>query len=104
MQTFFEGVEVRLVEFGGGGVQDGDAPNLCLRERGTRPASRSGENELPPSHSITSSARPRKVGGISRLMAFAVATLITSSNFVGCATGNVAGSAPLRILSTYSAA
>jgi hypothetical protein len=49
-------------------------------------------------HSITSSARPRSVTGISRPRALAVLRLITNSNFVGCSTGMSAGFAPLRIL------
>jgi hypothetical protein len=51
-------------------------------------------------YSITSSARARSVGGISRPSAFAVLRLITSSNLVGCWIGKSAGLAPLRILST----
>ena len=39
-----------------------------------------------------------------RPSALAVLRLMTSSNFVGCSTGRSAGLAPLRILSTYSAA
>jgi isoquinoline 1-oxidoreductase beta subunit len=51
-------------------------------------------------YSITSSARASSAGGIVRPSVFAVLRLITSSNFVGCWTGNSAGFAPLRILST----
>jgi hypothetical protein len=39
-------------------------------------------------YSITSSARARSVGGTSIQSAFAAATLMTSSNLVGCSTGN----------------
>jgi hypothetical protein len=49
-------------------------------------------------YSITSSARASSVGGISRPIAFAVPTLITSSNLVGCITGRSAGLVPMRIL------
>jgi hypothetical protein len=55
-------------------------------------------------YSITSSARPSSVGGISRPSALAVLRLITSSKWVGCSTGRSAGRAPFRILSTYTAA
>src|SRR5262249_22945153 len=55
-------------------------------------------------HSITSSARSRNDSGIVRPSALAVVRLMTNSHFVGCSTGRSAGFAPLRILSTYSAA
>src|SRR6476661_4389292 len=55
-------------------------------------------------HSITSSARPSSVGGISSPRALAVLRLITSSKWIGCSTGRSAGWAPFRILSTYTAA
>ncbi len=53
---------------------------------------------------ITSSARASIAGGIVRPRAFAVLMLMTSSNFVGRSTGRSAGLAPLRILSTKTAA
>src|SRR5262249_61907716 len=55
--------------------------------------------ELAPRHSITSSARARSVGGISRLSAFAVLRLMTSSYLVGACTGRSAGVSPLRMRS-----
>src|SRR6266478_8079581 len=58
---------------------------------------------LPPkhgTHSITSSARARSVGGGSRPRALAALRLTTSSNLVGCSMGRSAAFAPLRILST----
>jgi hypothetical protein len=57
-----------------------------------------------PLYSITTSARARSVGGISRPSAFAVLRLMMRTNLTGCATGRSAGVAPLRILSTYAAA
>src|SRR5499427_3071811 len=51
-------------------------------------------------HSITSSARVSRVGGISRPSTLAVVRLMTKSNLVGCSTGMSAGFAPRRILST----
>src|SRR5262245_44220679 len=54
-------------------------------------------------YSITSSARASRDGGAVRPSALAVLRLMTSSNFVGCSTGKLAGLAPLRILSTYTA-
>src|SRR5262249_17310576 len=50
-------------------------------------------------HSMTSSARAMSVGGISRPSVLAVLRLMTSSSFVGCSTGRLAGRAPLKILS-----
>src|SRR5262249_44630311 len=60
--------------------------------------------KIPASHSITSSARASSVAGTSRPSALAVLRLISISNLVGCSTGRSAGFAPLKILSTYSAA
>ena len=57
-------------------------------------------NQVAASHSITSSARARRVGGISRPSTLAVFRLISSVNFVGCSIGSIGGLAPLRILST----
>jgi hypothetical protein len=56
-----------------------------------------------PGHSITAFASASTLSGISRPIAFAVLTLMTSSNLVGCSTGRSAGFAPFAILSTYSA-
>src|SRR5205807_1703115 len=56
------------------------------------------------SYSITSSARASSVGGTSIPSALAVFILMTNSKWVGCSTGRSAGWAPLRILSTYTAA
>src|SRR5207247_464436 len=55
-------------------------------------------------HSITSSARASSVGGTSRPRALAALRLITSSNLVACSIGMSAGLAPLRTLSTKTAA
>src|SRR5215204_3102317 len=74
-----------------------------LRRRPQRPpSSHPGKprNHLPPSHSITSSARARRVGGIVRPSALAVLRLIVSSYRVACSTGRSEGLSPLRILST----
>jgi hypothetical protein len=48
-------------------------------------------------HSITSSARARIAGGMTRPSAFAVVTLTKSSTFVGWMTGKFAGLSPLRM-------
>src|SRR6267378_1323912 len=55
-----------------------------------------------PAHAylITSSAWKRMDGGRVRPRAWAVLRLMTSSNFVGCSTGNSVGLVPFRILST----
>src|SRR3982074_1355118 len=47
-------------------------------------------------YSITSSARATSMGEISRPIAFAALRLMTSSNLVGCATGQAPGLAPFR--------
>ena len=49
-------------------------------------------------HSITSSARARRVGGTARPSALAVGRLTTSSNLVDRTTGRSAGLAPLSML------
>src|SRR6266446_5851622 len=51
-------------------------------------------------HSITSSARSRIAGGITRPIAWAVFRLMTSRNFVGCWTGKSTGLAPFSIFAT----
>ena len=70
---------------------------LCPRRQ--RPRSRTAEqsDELPPPHSITSSARPRSVTGKVMPSVFAVLRLMTSSTFVDCWTGRTAGCSPLRM-------
>src|SRR4051794_31365124 len=60
--------------------------------------------ELPPSHSITSSACTRSKVGTVRPSALAVLTLSTVANLVGVCTGRSAGLSPLRMRSTYPAA
>src|SRR4051794_39518991 len=65
-----------------------------LHARRERPCSRrtaEQRDELAPLHSITSSARASNEGGTSRLSAFAVFKLITSSYLVGACTGRSAG-------------
>src|SRR4051812_1048795 len=74
-----------------------------LRARRQRPRRRRAaeeRDELAPLHSITSSARASRVGGMSRPSAFAVLRLMTSSYFVGACTGRSAGFSPLRMRST----
>src|SRR5215831_319458 len=78
---------------------------LCAhRERPRRRRANKQRDELPPPHSITSSARCRKGSGIVRPSVFAVLRLTTSSNLADSWTGRSAGLAPLRIRSTYDAA
>src|SRR5262245_32794840 len=55
--------------------------------------------ELPPLHSITSSARASSVGETVRPSTFAVFKLMTSSYLVGAWTGRLAGFSPLRMRS-----
>src|SRR5262245_33111303 len=52
-------------------------------------------------HSITSSAMASSVAGTSKLSAFAVLRLMTSSNLVDCITGRSAGLSPLRMRPVY---
>ena len=56
--------------------------------------------DIPPSHSITSSAVARSDCGTVRPSALAVLRLMTSSNLVGACTGRSAGFSPLRMRST----
>src|SRR6266567_5118740 len=76
-----------------------------LRASRDRPRRRSTEkpDELPPPHSITSSAASITAGGIVSPRAFAVLRFTSNSYFALCSTGRVAGGVPLRILSTYAA-
>jgi len=53
----------------------------CDRPRHSRAAEQ--RHELPPPHSITSSARASRILGIARPSALAALRLTTSSNFVG---------------------
>jgi len=57
-------------------------------------------DEIPPLHSITSSARASSSRGTVRPSAFAVLRLITSSTLVPCWMGRSVGLAPLRIFPT----
>jgi hypothetical protein len=64
----------------------------------------SGLTARETNYSITSSARARIDCGTVSPSALAVLRLTTISNVVGCSTGRSAGLAPLRILSTKTAA
>jgi hypothetical protein len=77
-------------------------PVDLLRPCRNRPCGRNDNSldEFAPPHSITSSARERRVEGIVRPRALAVERLMTSSNLVGCSTGISPGLVPRRILST----
>jgi hypothetical protein len=61
-------------------------------------AGSANDQEMPPVHSMTSSAPASNVCGTVRPSSLAVLRLMTSSNVVGCWTGRSAGLAPLRIL------
>src|SRR5262245_9472987 len=76
--------------------QHTDAPHALalLRARRARPrrcAAEQRDDLAPRCHSITSSARARRVAGMSRPSALAVLRLITSSYLVGACTGRSAG-------------
>src|SRR5262249_45827129 len=83
---------------------DAPPPATLLPARSERPRRRRAAHQrdelATPDHSMTSSARARSVGGISRPRAWAVIRLMTRSNLAGCSTGMSAGFAPRRILST----
>src|SRR5262245_8521347 len=67
------------------------------RERPRRRRAAKQRDELAPSHSITSSARPSSGSGTVRPSALAVFILMVSWNFVTCWTGRSAGFSPLRM-------
>src|SRR5262245_39083340 len=73
------------------------------RERPRRCRAAEQRDDVAPPHSITSSARASRVGGISSPIPFAVFRLMTNSNFVGSWIGRSVGLAPFRILSMYAA-
>ena len=56
--------------------------------------------DIPPPHSITSSAVASSAGGTATPSAFAHSRLSASTNLVGCSTGRSAGFVPFTILST----
>src|SRR5829696_6715944 len=78
----------------------GGLPVACTRPRERRQGSRAASNEYPSPHSITSSARARKVGGIVRPSALAAFRLTTSSYLEGACTGRSAGRSPFKMRST----
>ena len=75
-------------------------PAVHARQRPCRHPTTNKRNELPPLHSITSSARERSVGAIVRLSTLAALRLMASSNLTGRSIGKSAGLAPFRTLST----
>jgi hypothetical protein len=70
------------------------------RARGRDSRAVEKRHELPPSHSITSSARARSASGTTRPSALTVLRLNTSSNLLGCSTGKSCGLVPCKILCT----
>jgi hypothetical protein len=57
----------------------------------------------PEAHSITSSARTRREGGMARPSAFATFRLIKNSSFAGCSTGSdVVRQQELRLQTLHS--
>src|SRR5208282_3612160 len=68
------------------------------RPQGHRPAEKC--EEVPPSHSMTSSAKARSDCGIVSPSDCAVLRLTTKSNFTGSWIGRSPGLAPLRMRST----
>src|SRR5262249_53795403 len=86
--------------------KEADHRYRLLRPPSHRPSHQPAKprNELPPPHSITSSARSRIDWGTARPSALAALRLITKAIRVGCSTGRSAGFTPLKILSTKVAA
>src|ERR1043166_2677841 len=79
--------------FGGSSTrQAGDVVSAGSRQR----SSAGKRDEIPPPHSITSSARPSIIGATVMPSALAVLRLITNSNFVGKAIGNSPGLLPFK--------
>ncbi len=101
--AYFILMQPSLVDGAGGGKWQKVALRAVVVERLGGLAGKLMNREVATFHSITSSARVRRLGGISRPSAFAVFKLITSSYLVGCSTGRSAGFAPLKILSTKTA-
>ncbi|MDF3061093.1 MAG: hypothetical protein K0S06_1202 [Microvirga sp.] len=77
-----------------------DPPSSRCWPDGPRRWTANQADHLRPTHSITSSARARRVGGIVKPSAAAVLRFTVSPNFVGCSIGRSEGFAPCRILST----
>ena len=77
--------------------EEPDDLRWLLRTRCKRPCRHVAEqrNELPPPHSITSSAMESTLAGMVRPRALAVVRLMTNSNLVVCSTGRSAVLAPL---------
>src|ERR1041385_4702984 len=82
-------------------ISDNGLRNL-LCPRKIRPYGRAPKrcNELPPPHSIPSSARASSAGGSVRPRALAVFRLSINSNLADCITGRSAGFSPLRMRPT----
>ena len=81
------------------GLRTGRGARTRLRE-GTGIVDETIPAFSPSSHSMTSSARARSVGGTAMPSAFAVFRLMTSSNLVGASTGISLGLSPFRMRST----
>jgi hypothetical protein len=77
---------------------------LDLQAEYSGPSTAEERKQFPPSHSITSSARPSSASGTVMLSALAVLRFTISLNTAGRSIGNSLGFAPFRILSTYTAA
>src|SRR5262249_38290261 len=106
---FLQAIDERLEELAARRAREGQEHShpphpfalLCARRQRPRgccaPEQR---DELPPFHSITSSASASSLPGTVRPSILAVWALITNSNLVDCTTGKSAGLAPLRMRPT----
>src|SRR5205807_921067 len=73
---------------------------LCTRSERQDSPTANQRDELPPPHSITSSARASTIGDSSMPMAMAVRRFIRKSNLVGRSNGRSPGFAPLSTRSS----
>src|SRR5262249_34239516 len=110
-QALLETLELARIEHGGAGGSEINNPRQTARallcERGARSKhhpSACQRDEIPPPHSITSSARAMSVGEMVRPSMLAVLRLITNSSLTGCSTGRSPGRAPLKMRSISPAA
>src|SRR5215207_2867424 len=103
-EAFLKGYEPLRYGCGIAWMKEADEPlpGLCTRDPWpSSGGSRECAQEFPPPHSITSSARARRAGGITSPSARATFRFTTSSNFVGACTGRSPAFSPPSILATY---
>src|SRR5258707_622992 len=98
-ETFVKPGEILTPRFERCSMKNPDHWHRLLRARRERPRHchpADERDELAPSHSINSSARPDRGSGMVIPSVLAVLRLMYSSTFVACCTGRSAGFSPLR--------